>query len=458
MASWASDELSTLDLGDRRRNARAIGLVEMIAERPCGSIPKMCPSHAEAKAAYRFLSSEDVEPEKLYTALRASAVDRVEESGLVLAIQDTTEFNFTHHPGTAGTGPLSGPGQVGFLAHTVLLVSGEGIPLGVLGQKVWEREEKSGATKEDHKKLPIEEKESYRWVESLKATHEAIPSGPTVVNVADREADIFEVFAQERPANSELLIRACRNRRRLQGEGTMAWEAAQSGRLKGHLTIPFRRRPDRKARDATLEIRFDEFTLRPPTKGVHSPDLQPVTVNAVAVAEPSPPDGEEPVEWVLLTTLPVRNVKEAKEIVRLYNLRWLVERFHYVLKSGCQIEQSQVRVVDRLQRLLALFCVVAWRLLWMTYAARQSPDAPCTVAFTELEWQTIHRIYHPDEPLPEQPPSLNETVRSVARMGGFLARRSDGEPGVKAIWTGLKRLCDIVIGVTLTHPPLVGNA
>lgn len=458
MASWASDELSTLDLGDRRRNERAKELVETIAERPCGSIPRMCLNHAEAKAAYRFLSSEHVKPEALCAAMQDSAVDRIDGSTLVLAIQDTTEFNFTHHPGTADTGPLSGPGQVGFLAHTVLLVSGEGIPLGVLGQKVWEREEKSEATKEDHKKLGIEEKESYRWIESLQATHEAIPSGPTVVTGADREADIFEVFAEERPANSELLIRACRNRRRLEGEGTMVWEAAQSGPVKGDLTIPFRRRPDRKAREATLEIRFDEFTLRPPTKGVHSPDLQPVTVNAVAVAEPSPPDGEEPVEWVLLTTLPVGDVEEAKEIVRLYNLRWLVERFHYVLKSGCQIEQSQLRKVDRLQRLLALFCVVAWRLLWMTYAARENSHAPCTVAFTELEWQIIYLMYHPNQPLPEQPPPLGETVRSLARMGGFLARRHDGEPGVKAIWTGLTRLCDIVIGATLIRPRLVGNA
>ena len=238
----------------------------------------------------------------------------------------------------------------------------------------------------------------------------------------------------------------------------MVWEAAHSGPVKGDLTIPFRRRPDRKAREATLEIRFDEFTLRPPTKGVHSPDLEPVTVNAVAVAEPSPPDGEEPVEWVLLTTLPLGDVEEAKEIVRLYNLRWLVERFHYVLKSGCQIEQSQLRKVDRLQRLLALFCVVAWRLLWMTYAARVDSHAPCTVAFTELEWQIIYLMYHPNQPLPEQPPPLGETVRSLARMGGFLARRHDGEPGVKAIWTGLTRLCDIVIGATLIRPRLVGNA
>lgn len=455
--SWIDGEFATLDLGDVRRNERAKQMIERMVERPSGSIPETFQTHAEVKAAYRALSSEAFDPEALRSAMRDAAVGRMGDTELVLAIQDTTSFNYTGHPATEGRGPLARPDQLGFLVHSVLAVNAEGVPLGLLHQKVWARHPEAVGQRHRRKERPLTEKESFRWIESLRAVHAAVPAGVTVLSVADREADIFELLAEERPANSELLIRACRNRR-VYGTEKYLWKAVAAVEKTERWRFGVRPHPNRAARDAEVSVRFREVTLRPPTSGVHSTDLQPVTVTAILVREEAPPEGETPIEWLLLTTLKVPDAQQARRIIGLYALRWLIERYHFGLKSGCGIEESQLRSVQRLECLLAFYCVVAWRLLWLTYAARQDGDAPCTVAFTDLEWQTAYRLHHPDQSLPHQPPTLRELVRWVAGLGGFLGRRGDREPGVKVLWRGLMRLHDIVLGVTLTNPGLVGNA
>lgn len=455
--TWAAQELGTLDLKDTRRNARLIRMVERIAERPSGSILQTFDNHAEAKAAYRTLSSESVDPEAIRSAMQKACMGRIGETQLVLAIQDTSSFNFTTHPATEGTGPLARPDQSGFLVHSVLAVSEDGVPLGLLHQKVWARDPDAVGQRHRRKQRPLEEKESFRWIETLRATHAVVPDQTTVITVADREADIFELFAEQRPRHSELLIRGCRERR-LEASAQKLWETVRALPEGARWQLTVRRRPDRAARDAQVVVRYGPVTLRPPTGGVHAPDLEPVTVTALLVTELDPPEGERGIEWLLLTTLSVASEDEARRCVGFYTLRWLIERYHYVLKSGCRIEQTQLRSVDRIERLLALYCVVAWRLLWLTYAARTDGDQPCTVAFTALEWQTVYRVRHRDQPLPARPPSLRELTRWVAGLGGFLGRRGDGEPGVKVLWRGLMRLHDITLGFTLTSPALVGNA
>lgn len=231
-----------------------------------------------------------------------------------------------------------------------------------------------------------------------------------------------------------------------------------SAPLRERFAIKVGRRPDRPLRTAEVELRFCRVKLRPPKQGVHAADLTPVAVNAIAVSEPSPADGGEPIEWVLLTTLPVQSPADARQIVDYYTLRWQVERYHFTLKSGCRIEQSQLRTVKRLKRLLALYCVVAWRVLWLVHAARAWVEDLCTRAFSTLEWQILHRIEYPDRPLPDEPPTLTQTVTWVAKLGGYLARNSDRPPGIIVIWRGLRRLYDMAQALTLFHTELVGNA
>jgi hypothetical protein len=455
MQSWVETELAELNLGDKRRNERIMHMVERIAEKPKGSIPRIFNTHAEMTAAYRALRSEAIEPEAICEAAIQACLERVKGEKMVLAIQDTTTFNFTSHPATEGTGPLSDPYIRGFLLHDVLAVSTDGVPLGLLHQKLWTRDEES--TRDQRKQRPFEDKESFRWVESLRAIHEVIPADTTVLTVADREADIYEMFAEPRPENSELLIRGCYNRR-LCDEEQHLWDALDAQPVSGILTVALRRHPKRKARQARLAVRFRSVTLNPPHYRVENTQFEPVTLTAILVTEPKPPWGERPVRWLLLTTLPVDSLESACECIEYYGLRWLIERYHYTLKSGCKIEDSQLRTVKRLERLLCLYFVVAWRLLWITYASRVGGGQPCTVAFTELEWRTAYRAQHPNKPPPRKPPSLEQMVRWVAQLGGFIGRKGDGEPGVKVLWRGLTRLQDIVLGAMLATQQDVYNA
>jgi hypothetical protein len=454
--SWIQDELATLDLGDARREARAAEMVETMFERPSGSIPQTFVDGAETKAAYRALSSEAFAPEAFRQAQRDACVKRMAETPVVFAIQDTTDLNFTNHPATAGRGRLPGPQQLGFLLHSVFAVSDEGVPLGLVHQKTWTRDPAEEGSRHQRKERPIAAKESFRWIEGLRAVHAVVPASTQVIHVADREADIYEVFAEPRPSNAELLIRAAQNRR-VSGPLGRLWATVEAAPVAERFALCVTDAKSQTPRDAVIEVRFGVVELQPPKHGEHAPDLAPVTITAVLAREVEAPEEVRAVEWLLLTTLTVATPEEARRIVSHYGLRWLIERYHYVLKSGCKIEESQLRDVERLERLLALYSFVAWRLLWLTYAARQDDDQPCTVAFTDLEWRAAYAAHHRNQPFPTTPPSLREVIRWIARLGGFLNRRSDGEPGVKVLWRGLMRLHDIILGALILSPRLVGN-
>lgn len=452
MQQGTAPELAALDVGDKRREDRARGLVERMAAKPDGSIPQACQGPAEVKAAYRFLSNEAVDPDDIRKALYEPCIDRIAgHNGVILAIQDTTSFNFTTHHACEGIGPLGARDTddfQGLHCHTVLAATGSGVPLGILDQKLWARDEEDHGSRHERKHRPINEKESFRWIESLRAIHERIPPDKLVITVTDREGDIFELLAEPRPPNSRLLVRACQNRA-LTTEGDHVLDAAKAVPEAGRLTKTLHRGDSRRAHKAELSLRYCQVSIKPPVVGTHDPDLEPVPMTVISLQEISPPEDCDGVDWVLLTDMDIDGYEAAVTCVEYYTNRWLIERFHYTLKSGCRIEESQLRTTDRLERLLVLYCIVALRLLWITYYNRHNPQLPCTVAFTQLEWQTVCRIEHPEEPVPDKPPPLREITRYVAKLGGFLGRKSDGHPGVKVIWRGIMRLQDIIIGVQL---------
>jgi Transposase DNA-binding/Transposase Tn5 dimerisation domain len=438
-------QLAALQTGDVRRNRRVVWLARQMAMQPGSSVPQMFGNHADVQAAYRLLQSEDVAPEAILAAQREACLQRLQGGDTLLAIQDTTYFTFSHHPATAGQGPLQKASLTGFLAHTTFAVSGDGVPLGVLQQKHWVRGPQVGSDRNSCRQRAFEDKESFRWVEALRALHELPLSDYTVFTVADREADIYELFVEPRPEWSHLLVRACHDRALADDERHL-WDAVRAAPVSGTLKVTLRRHPTRRERHAKLTVRTCRVTLQPPGYRVEGQPLAPVEVSAILVTEPNPPKGQTRIQWLLLTTIEVPDFETAEHLVHYYACRWLVERFHYVLKSGCRFEQSQLRTVRRLQRLLALYCVVAWRLLWLTYMARLYGDQPCTIALEILEWQALHRVKRPATPLPDTPPTLSEALRWVASLGGHLGRKGDGEPGVKVLWRGLVRLQDIVTG------------
>ncbi len=293
----------------------------------------------------------------------------------VLLLEDTTSYNFSQHPATVGLGPLENESCRGFQAHSTLAVSEAGVPLGVIEQVVWARSEE--ACRDRHHRA-FEDKESYKWVQALPdtATQAALPEA---IVVSDRESPIDEFLDELLERGLGFVVRAMQGRGfTLDGQDVFATLGLQP--VQARLSLA--RHPNREARQAEVEVRFTPLTLKRPRRSTAR--RESLTLNALEVSEPQPPPGETPVHWLLLTSLPVESLDQAQTVIRYYAYRWLIERFHFVLKSGCKLEERQLREVTRLERLLAVFSQVAWQLLWLTYQARLDPHAPCTVSFSPM--------------------------------------------------------------------------
>jgi Transposase DNA-binding/Transposase Tn5 dimerisation domain len=450
MTSWAAQELQTAKLKDARLTQRLIRLVDDLAAHPTASVPEACGSWAATKAAYNFWASERVTPEAIRTAHRDSTCSRIQWHDTILVIQDTTELDLTDHPATTDIGYLDHPKRRGLKVHSALAATTTGVPLGLIHQEVWRRDPAELGKKQTRARRATSEKESQRWLTALAATQDALADDLAVITVADREADLYDLFAAERRANHQLLIRAAYNRC-VDHEAHLLWEAMAQSEVLGEVTVELPRGDDRPARQASLTIRSATLTILPPLNRKQRRELAAIPLQVVLVTEQAPPAGVEAVEWLLLTTLPIASLADALVVVQWYRLRWLIERYHYVLKSGCRVEELQLESGARLERALATYCIVAWRLLWLTYQARQQPDMPCSEVLASHEWQALYCTIHQTPTPPDTPPSLRQAVRWIAQLGGFLGRKGDGEPGVKVIWRGLRRLEDIVATWVLLH-------
>jgi hypothetical protein len=455
MKGWAATELQLADLGDARRNRRLIRLVEDLAAQPNASVPQASGDWAATQAAMSFgvltgQSRSDSE------AHQKSTVERLKTQESVLAIQDTTELNFTHHPSKRGMGHLDSASSRGLKVHSVFCVSATGVPLGLLHQRVWARDTATLGKKHQRHKKETKDKESQRWLTALEATQTAIASEIDVVTVADREADIYDLFALPRRPGSHLLIRAAHNRcvkhQDTQKEVERLHHAIRQTSTCGQLTLELRRHPEREARPCTLTLRSTTLEIQPPQTHLYRHRLQPVRVQVILALEEQPPAGKDAVSWLLLTTLPITGFEDVVQYLRWYSYRWLVERYHYVLKSGCRLEQLQLETADRIQRALATYTIVAWRLLWMTYLARYQPDQPADTVLEAHEWQALYCTIHKTALPPPSPPTLHTCVRWIAQLAGFLGRKHDGEPGVKTLWQGWRRLHDIAQTWLLVSP------
>lgn len=450
MHAWAAQELRHVHLGDARLDKRLLRIVEQLAAQPTASVPQASGTWANTKATYRFWDTKTITPQAIRASHTQTTVERIGKESCVLAVQDTTDLDFAHHPATEGLGPLDNEHQYGMKVHSTLAVSTAGVPLGLLHQHVWTRDPATRGIKHTRRKRPTADKESQRWLTALTESEQAVPPQTEVVMVADSEADIYDLFALSRRAGSHLLIRGTHNRR-VDGTARYLWAAGRQAPVAGRYVLDLQRADERPARQATMAIRFTTVQIQPPRDRSKSEGLQPVGLSVILVEEETAPPGVPPVCWLLLTSLPIASVDDALRSVRWYSYRWLIERYHFVLKSGCRLEQLQLENALRLKRALATYCLVAWRLLWLTYQARRQPDLSCTVALEQHEWQSLYcTVQHTAHP-PHDPPTLHEAVRWIAQLGGFLARRHDGEPGVKLIWQGLRRLHDIAATWQLVH-------
>jgi len=443
---WCRDEFAGVELHDARLNARCSELAVQLAMQPSLSVNQACEDWADAKAAYRFFDNDEVTPERIQAAHQQRTVERMAQYPRVLAVQDTTFLNYTHHPQTEGLGPIGKKSQKqrGFGLHSTLAVLPGGLPLGLLTQAVLIRpEDEPSHRPEECRLLPIEDKESYRWLQALEQTLALAPTGVEVITVCDREADIYEMFAFARTKNAPLLVRASSDRALLDVEARKLWPKVTGQPVVGYLTVHLVGNNTRRARQATVSVRFVSVTLRPPWRP-NGLKLPAITLNAVFVREEDPPaDVDEPIEWLLLTNTAVASFEEAQQVIGWYCCRWQIEVFHKVLKSGCRVEDCRLQTADRLQSFVALMSVIGWRLHWMTYINRCQPDLPCTAVLTTIEWEALYMRIHKSKRLPDTVPTVHQAVRWIARLGGFLGRKSDGEPGVTTLWRGWQRLQDL---------------
>jgi hypothetical protein len=451
-SDWIELEFQSLELKDKRLEARAHKIVGDMSARPNGSIPEFSESWAATKAAYHFFSNESVEASAILAAQRQATLERMKGHKLVLGLQDTTEINLTHFPETAGTGPLSSGKSQGFLTHTTFVVTPAGLPLGLLAQEHWVRDEAKRGQSEQRRERPIEEKESDKWLKRLSASAADLPPETQLLMVSDRASDVLAYFLHPRPRQVELLLRATQNRT-IEGSEWLLWQSVRQGPVQGLVTVEVEAKEKQPARTAHCQVRFQRVTIRPPkNRPAHLPKLKAVTLWAILLEEVDAPAGVTALSWSLLTTLPVSSFDEACTLIEYYTLRWIIERFHFVLKSGCRIEERRLGTVAAIQRFLALANLVAWRLLFLTYLGRLDPDLPCSVALHECEWKALFCFIHKTRIPPPSPPSLRQALRWIAQLGGFLARRSDAHPGVKVLWRGWQRLADLVQTWLIFHP------
>jgi transposase-like protein/transposase Tn5 family protein len=452
VSSWVMTEFAEAELGDVRRTQRLVEVATMLAQQPGASLPEACGDRAMLKAAYRFFDNEAVDPAEILASHVQATIPRLASVPVVLAVQDTTDLNWTAHPATTGLGPLGHAEQHGLLAHTTLALTPERVPLGLIAQEVWARDPAAIGQRATRKSRPIEAKESYQWLQSLQAVikvHEHCPQ-THFISVGDREADVYDLFMAPRPLGVDLLVRAAWDRR-VEHPERYLWASVAAQPVAGTLTLEVPRRGAQPARVTTLTARFGRVSLRPP-RHRQAEHLPTVEVFAVQVLEEHPPAGIEPLEWLLLSTWAVTTFAEAVERVQAYAARWGIEILHKVLKSGCRIEARQLESADRLHRCLAVYSVIAWRILYATMLSRTVPDMPCTALLEPEEWQALYCAIQCTPTPPPTPPTLRQAVHWIARLGGFLDRRADGEPGVTVLWKGFQHLTDLATMYRIMRP------
>lgn len=440
--NWAQAEFHDLELGDARRTRRLIKLMDDLSAQPTGSIPLACGGWTEAKAAYRLLDNPAVEWREILEVHTPRTVERMAGQAVVLCIQDTTELDFTTQPGIAGLGRLSYEAQHGLYVHPTLAVTPAGVALGVLDAWMWARQPKDQS----------DVKESARWVEGYEIVAdlaEAVPDS-RLVYVADREGDLRALIdaAARRGTPADWLIRSKHNRKTTTGEKLWA-RLAQSAAL-GEVEFTLPAAPGRPARPVRQTLYRTVVTL-PAHRG------QPaVTVTAILAREERPPAGEKAIEWRLLTNRTADTLEAVVELMDWYRKRWIIEIFFRIWKSGCRVEALQLGTLERLERALVIYLIIAWRILHLVTWGRDCPNLPCDVMFDPEEWQAAWIVAHRHPP-PATPPPLGQMVRLIAGFGGFLGRKHDGHPGPKAIWEGMQKVRAFAIALEAARAVYAGD-
>lgn len=489
LSDFIDSEFADLNLGDKRRSARLRTLLRCMLDSPMKNISSACRGWAETIGAYRLLGNKRVDSKAILAPHREATIQRARQHDCVAVAQDTTELDYTRKKSLRGSGPLTKERR-GFYAHTQLVISRERVPLGVLGTNIFARDDEDFRRSRKHD--PIEDKESYRWIQGYLECCEfkAQLADTEVLSISDREGDIYELYdcwqkrLREGKSTAQWLVRASQDRTLLDGAGkplrkeaegdkiVHLFEQVRQGREFGEIQFEVKAAEQKKkvkgstvikqrqARLVRQRITACEVTPRPPQrKGGNAGGRQsePVSFHAVLAEEIDPPDGQEPITWLLLTSRRIESFEDARELIGFYLGRWEIEVFHRVLKTGCRVEELQLRDSGAVINALSLYMIVAWRILYLTHLGRSCPELPCGVVFEEAEWKSVVLVERAAQAKKKKSggkqdgskgrgggkltePGLAEMVRLVAKQGGHLGRERDGPPGAQVMWQGLARV------------------
>ena len=466
---WIDNEVVECEFQDVRHGKRLRQLLEQLSGKIGATTPWACQDWANTKAAYRFFGNDRISEANILAGHFASTRERfAASSGFpVLVLHDTTEFSYRHED-TKSIGILKKISTAygkkgrpryhtscGILMHSSLVATRDGLPLGLGAIKFWNRNKFHGANALKRKinptRVPIEKKESIRWLENLRQSTELLNDPGRCVHIGDRESDIYELFCLAQQLGTHFLVRTCVDRLAGDGGHTVADEMKQAP-LQGLHRVQVRNKRGEFS-TAVLEIRFRRMVVRPPIG--KQKDYPELILTAIHAKERGAPKGRERIEWKLLTNLPVRSRQQAAEKLDWYAQRWKIETFHKILKSGCRAEEAKLRTAERLVNLIAILCILSWRIFWITMLNRTHPEASPDEAFTEIDQYLLDELV-PDKHAPTPTAPLARYVIKLARLGGYLARAHDPPPGNTVIWRGLSRLTDIELGIMI-GVQLVGN-
>lgn len=403
--------------------------MERLAAEPTASVPKACNGWGETVAAYRFFDNEGVDWRAILAPHWQQTQERMGQQQTVLCLQDTTELDFNGQQ-ASGLGPLSYEAQRGMYLHPTYAVTPQREPLGILDCWMWAREKK------DASGLRGGPKESLRWIEGYDRLAELAPQLPNtrLVYVADREADMLPLMMRAQALHTPVdwLVRAAHNR--CLPDGDKLWQQTCTGEPIGQIEFAMPARHGVKARTVRQHLWVRHIEL-PAGKG------NQVSATCLIAREYDAPSGAKPIEWRLLINRNAETAAAVVELIDWYRARWEIEILFNVLKNACRVEALQLGAIERIERALALYLVVAWRIAHLMRLGRTCPDLDATLFFDPDE---IEAAYLLREKTPPPAPRLNEVLRQIACLGGFLARKGDGEPGVKTIWLGLQ---DVYVAV-----------
>jgi hypothetical protein len=431
-------DFPVLDLGDKRRDERFVKILSDVTSQPGSSIPKRSDSWYDTKATYEFFKNEDISIEKIQDVLSAYGVSQVGSTEKLLIIHDMSDISYGDLE-AEGLGYLDNKEGRGILCYSSMAVSTDGLPLALMYQNTWTRPLEELGKAKLRKKRDFEEKETYNWYLGMTEVNKSLGAQIQKVHIADRGADIYELFFSAYEKQTDLLVRA-HYKRKLKG-GSSLWNHICGLESKHTLSIEIPDHRNKLKKKFEAEVRYDEVEILRPSTSKNQ--YESVVLTAIEVKEiGAVKDEEERICWKLLTTLEVNAASDVLTYIRWYTYRWLIERFHFTLKSGTKIEALQFKQAVSLQKAIPIYSMAAFRVMQLVYESRNKPDVSCEVILTREQWIILYLMVKKGKVLPEKPPTLCEAVRWIGRLGGHLGRTSDGPPGLKTVWLGYQRVCD----------------